>query len=240
LVVRAAVSDERLRTLERAWQESGSAQAEAAYLLERVRVGDLGQSKLELAALCGHQGAGLAANSTTLWKVESTDPPNEWTSALEPWGKEVSVRGAVAAGWSVLGLWEDAHPGQREPRSTIEAAEAWLLCPCDAHAASAQEAADAVSDLNGGRQDSDPASFAAAVAMNAAWAAGNFEEEAFKDAAWAFLEAWKVAALVELAAPPLACVQSELVSWALGYGDPVQMRGAKRGEVDILPEDLAE
>jgi hypothetical protein len=33
-------------------------------------------------------------------------------------------------------------------------------------------------------------------------------------------------------------IASELIPWALGYGDPVRMRVAKRGEVEILPEDL--
>lgn len=51
------VSDQRLRELERKWRESGSVEDEAAYLRERVRVGDLTQERLELAAHCGHEGA---------------------------------------------------------------------------------------------------------------------------------------------------------------------------------------
>ena len=45
------MSDARLRELERRWRESGSTEDEAAYLRERVRVGDLTQERLELAAV---------------------------------------------------------------------------------------------------------------------------------------------------------------------------------------------
>lgn len=44
------MGDEKLRELERRWRESGTVEDEAAYLLERVRVGDLTQERLELAA----------------------------------------------------------------------------------------------------------------------------------------------------------------------------------------------
>ena len=54
------MTDTKLRELERRWKESGSPEDEAAYLLERVRVGDLEKEKLELAAYCGHEGARLA------------------------------------------------------------------------------------------------------------------------------------------------------------------------------------
>lgn len=39
--------DERLRKLERRWKETGSAQDEAAYLLERVRAGEISPLGLE-------------------------------------------------------------------------------------------------------------------------------------------------------------------------------------------------
>jgi len=54
------MSDAKLRELERRWKESGAVEDEAAYLLERVRVGDLEREKLELAAYCDHPAARLA------------------------------------------------------------------------------------------------------------------------------------------------------------------------------------
>lgn len=51
------MSDARLRELERRWKETKSPDDEAAYLLERVRVGDLTRERLELAAYCGQASA---------------------------------------------------------------------------------------------------------------------------------------------------------------------------------------
>lgn len=54
------MTDSRLSRLERAWEASGSAIDEAAYLRERVRTGDLSRDRLDLAAYCGNQGARAA------------------------------------------------------------------------------------------------------------------------------------------------------------------------------------
>lgn len=51
------MSDEHLRELERRWKETGTVEDEAAWLKERVRVGDLTQERLELAAYLGHEAA---------------------------------------------------------------------------------------------------------------------------------------------------------------------------------------
>lgn len=59
------MSDQKLRDLERRWHETGSPDDEAAYLVERVRVGDLTQDLLELAAYCGHEGANRACPLAT-------------------------------------------------------------------------------------------------------------------------------------------------------------------------------
>ena len=64
------VTDANLRALERRFRESGAVEDEAAWLLERVRVGELEQSKLELAAWCEHAPAHLAC--------EGRVPPFRW------------------------------------------------------------------------------------------------------------------------------------------------------------------
>lgn len=51
------MTDFRLQELKRAWEASGSVEDEAAYLRERLRIGDLTPERLELAAQCGHKGA---------------------------------------------------------------------------------------------------------------------------------------------------------------------------------------
>ena len=59
------MADDRLRELERRWKESGAVDDEAAWLLERVRVGGLEAERLQLAAYCGHAGARVALGSAS-------------------------------------------------------------------------------------------------------------------------------------------------------------------------------
>jgi hypothetical protein len=54
------VGDERLRELERRWRASGSTDDEAAWLVERVRLGRLREERLLLAAELEHRAATLA------------------------------------------------------------------------------------------------------------------------------------------------------------------------------------
>jgi len=87
------MSDERLRELERRWKETGSPEDEAAYLLERVRAGDLSQERLELAAYCGHQAATRALGSSaprTYQKLEL------WIRGLARWGVDPALRCSLA------------------------------------------------------------------------------------------------------------------------------------------------
>jgi hypothetical protein len=60
------VSDARLRELERRWLETQAVQDEAAYLLERVRVGDLERENLALAAMFGHGASGVGLTGDVL------------------------------------------------------------------------------------------------------------------------------------------------------------------------------
>ena len=75
------MSDEKLRELERRFKETGSVEDEAAWLKERVRVGDLTQERLELAAYCGYEGAALATvdRRQASWLHPSPEP---WLSRL--------------------------------------------------------------------------------------------------------------------------------------------------------------
>lgn len=54
------MSDSRLRGLELRWLETGAVADEAAWLSERVRVGQVVPERLQLAAACGHAGAKAA------------------------------------------------------------------------------------------------------------------------------------------------------------------------------------
>ena len=148
------MSDEHLRDLERRWRTSGDPQAEAAYLLARVRAGRLERSRLEVAAHLGHAAA-CAALDRLPPESEDDDAPDpdgagderppvgftagdmdllNWVLALREWDPLAPVRAGVAAARAVLDRFEREHPGEAEPREALDAAEACLRCPCPEHA----------------------------------------------------------------------------------------------------------
>jgi len=121
------MSDAKLRELERRWKETGSVEDEAAFLLERVRAGELSQERLELAARLGAQAANTALGRTATKFVVDGLPV---TSAEE------ALRMALAAARVPLPHWLDRHqaaPVAAQAREAIERAEKWALCPCEQH-----------------------------------------------------------------------------------------------------------
>jgi hypothetical protein len=125
---RDAVSDEKLRELERLWKESGAVEDEAAYLLERVRVGDLTQERLELAAYCGQRGARAALHSGPQdWPDQTTE---EWLRSLERFGASALVMASVAFAERAV---EVSQAGD-VLLATLETATRWAECPCTPHA----------------------------------------------------------------------------------------------------------
>ena len=131
----ARVSDEKLRELERRWRETGAVEDEAAFLLERVRAGELTQERLELAAYCGHAGARRAV-------AAPKDPPQALGQLLEDveasWGQRVAVGVAVAATQAALAsCLASGHPEAALPTSLVQVAEEAFSCPCDMHSEAA-------------------------------------------------------------------------------------------------------
>jgi hypothetical protein len=59
---------------------------------------------------------------------------------VSAFGPQREVRVAIVAARSALPVWERHEPHERAPHERIEAAEAWLACPCREHA-------DAAGDL---------------------------------------------------------------------------------------------
>jgi len=170
-----------------------------------------GRERVELAAYLRHEGELVG-----------------WARGLERWGKEVCVRAAIAAARAVLPGWEEQQDGKfrahkrgemdPRPRQAIEAAEAWVLCPCDEHReecgrrGTTQTAGQLVAfsiGVPGARPDEIqrtlPVVLAAAVEI-----AG---EQAVRDA-----------------------IKAELIPWALGSVDPIRGREPKQ---DYGPEQNA-
>ena len=83
------MSDARLRELERRWKETNSPDDEAAYLLERVRVGDLTRERLELAAYLGNAGSRAVVGQRA--RQVPTDILR-WVEQLDAFGADVALR----------------------------------------------------------------------------------------------------------------------------------------------------
>lgn len=118
------MSDERLRELERHWKETGAVEDHAAYLLERLRVGDLEQEKLELAAYCGHEGA-VAALGT-----QAPEVPTDfrlWVLGLLAQGYPTSAHVCVAV--ARLALDQGKGLAARDALEKLRQAEDDLLVP---------------------------------------------------------------------------------------------------------------
>ncbi|MCW8139327.1 MAG: hypothetical protein KIT58_10540 [Planctomycetota bacterium] len=106
------MTDQRLRALERDALH-GDVEAQARLLLERVRVGDLTEERLRLAAYLGDERARLALGES------APEPPDDivaWVRGLDALGSEVATRVALVKevepdrtylrGW-VLGFAQD-------------------------------------------------------------------------------------------------------------------------------------
>ena len=124
------MSDARLRELERRWKETGSADDEGAYLLERVRVGDLTRERLELAAYCGHEGARRAVGDVS----ECPGEPAHWLGGFLRWGAEAFTKAVLAVVPPLhRRLWSD-NPYLPVSGDFFAAAQRWCECPCQPHA----------------------------------------------------------------------------------------------------------
>lgn len=117
------MSDERLRELERRWKETGAVEDEAAWLVERIRVGEIlaSQAKTRLAELADafrdHAGTpidpGIRTAVLNLWAL------GFWTS----FSCEGHVYEVREEGWSFSGprvVVELPSPFERHPLDVLE------------------------------------------------------------------------------------------------------------------------
>ncbi|MBX3471712.1 MAG: hypothetical protein KF878_33065 [Planctomycetes bacterium] len=160
------MSDARRRDHERRAAGTGALEDEAARLQALARAGELRPGALEIAAYCGHEAARLIAVAPAPTSLEY------WVRGLERWGTTPLVVAALAAAALVAPAWResplDADPVER----ALEAARAWVACPCRAHedaAFAAGHAADRVADGAGPAAARTRA--AIQVASYAAWSA---------------------------------------------------------------------
>ncbi len=136
------MSDEKLRELERRWKESGSVEDESAWLRERVRVGDLAPSKLQLVAELGDPAAQHALGHASVGLA------GEEFNGLASWEKEFMIRAGVAALWVGLSVWEVYREDDGLQRLLTLACE-WVVSPSPELATEVLRAARAVGGASG-------------------------------------------------------------------------------------------
>ncbi len=117
------MSDQRLRDLDRDAADGGL-MAEARLLVERVRVGDLTEERLRLAAYLGHEPARLALGREA--PAAEAGPAAGLILGLKPYGPPAFIRAAVA----VARLVADSPDA-----NLVKPLRAWLRCMCADHAA---------------------------------------------------------------------------------------------------------
>lgn len=117
------MSDSDLRNLEHQ-AAAGDLEAAARALAERVRTGDLAESRLRMAAYLSHAPA--------LSATESSPPPTDlptWCQGLVGWEREALVRVAIAAARVVVPVYQAQQPGDPRVEQLTRAAEDRLLDP---------------------------------------------------------------------------------------------------------------
>ena len=131
------MSDQRLRQLERRWRETGATHDEAAFLLERVRTGQLDQENLALAAYCGNTGAMAAMEEAA---PERPDGLEEWVRGLARWRFGLARAAETAADLS-LPIWAARHPDDSSMQTLVVKLRTWIARPDSVTLVEAQQAA---------------------------------------------------------------------------------------------------
>lgn len=159
------MGDERLREQERRWRESRSVEDEAAYLVERVRVGAVSRTRLVAAAVAGSAVAARAADTTAgaaparpgSWLRRHLDryenfregwrALSDWASGFDRASAACGVLLRVECARVSLPLFESAVPTDERPRRLLLATSAWCDDPCDEHVRQVAAANGGVDDL---------------------------------------------------------------------------------------------
>lgn len=179
LLSSTAMSDSRLRELERRWKETGLVEDEAAFLLERVRVGELTADDLKRAAYCGH----LPSSTVTRFSVEPEQNLGCWAIAEgldAPWWNRRCLAQAAASACALI-----VPPSGHENafRQALHATQCWIAHPSSAHTEEARSLGESLEALRNGPW---PALDAAIEAANACWSPS--PHASVQNAVWCVVE----------------------------------------------------
>lgn len=215
------MSDAQVRELERRWRATGAPEDQAAWILARVRTGELRIERIELAALCGEAGAraalvalrGAGADPVASGAIPPPEDLGRFLQALDARDPLACARAALELARCVVAA--DPSPGaDPEVEAALTAAEAVLVDPSPLRGADAAHAADAL------RTRAEPRAWAALRAATAAARVvgaprlrGEWNERVGEDAFDLAFHTW-VAGLPQL--PILRRVQAQVAAWAIG------------------------
>lgn len=136
------MADADLRALERRYRETGGAADHARWLVARVRAGDIDEARVRFAAELGHRGAGLAVGVDELLVAHlDVFAGDRADRGCDP--SEVRARLALA---TIRLRLAAAAPHPRF--AAVSALEAWVECPCEAHALGLRHAARGVQSFS--------------------------------------------------------------------------------------------
>jgi hypothetical protein len=130
IALRAEAAQEVLLRLRARWEETRARSDEVAWLRGRLRAGLISADRVRLAAHLGD-----AASAAVLGgDAPEIDDAAAWADATGDWGLEACIRFALAVARSTVPAGSAAHPA-------LDAADAWLSCPCEAHRSNVRELA---------------------------------------------------------------------------------------------------
>lgn len=173
------MADARLRTLARAAAQEQCTLTRVRALRERLRAGLLTEESLALAAHLGDEAAEtLAAElgvdpregsctllTRTLRGRRFVPRQLAWAEQISSWGLVAHVRALISVGELAL---EVLRVESQLAREALNAARAWCVCPCAAHAESAAEAASRLRREQDARiRSADPPAYPAYMAADA-------------------------------------------------------------------------
>lgn len=238
------MTDRRLLALERRFRRSGSPADEAAWLLERVRVGLTTERGLRVASFAGHPAA--AAVLAELGQQAPTPVPaiGTWIHSMPgfwvddyPYLVAICQRVGAALAHLALPCLRRGSPGYEASAHM----DRWILAGDERDRVRAVELGDRAAEevagpgvaarlLRRGRREALAAHALALALFPARWPTDHINAAPSSAAEL----------LADLFGPDVVRrgVAEDLVPWALGTGDPVRERVARAREVGVLPDEV--
>ncbi|MGE0708615.1 MAG: hypothetical protein AB7N76_12655 [Planctomycetota bacterium] len=217
------MTDSHLRELERRFRASGSVDDEVAWLRARVQAGDLRESRLKLAAICGHAASGILAGEGPGERRDA------WCNRIAEHGREAVERSDLAVGRHLLPCWTVAFPSDDRLEKALRVVEERLQgARSETRVEGLGRAKHDAARLQAGGYDSPAARAAGAIEYAhglSVYAAEGSLASMLQIVLSDSCERWEGRPEGGSRWPEiLAAVAREVAPWALGYSDAVRER----------------